>query len=112
MLLTLMSPRFLYHELDQRQGDSYDVAARLSYGLWDSLPDDELLRAAAAGKLTKPDEVRKQAARMVDDMRTRGKLHDFFVQWLRLDRFEELSKDTARFPDFDDAIESDLHSAL
>ncbi len=112
VLLTLMSPRFLYRELDQRQGDAYDVAARLSYSLWDSLPDDELLRAAVAGKLSKPDEVRRQATRMVDDMRTHGKLHDFFSQWLRLDRFEELSKDSKRFPDFDDAVVSDLHTAL
>jgi len=111
-LLVLMSPRFLYHEVEHGRPDQYDVAARLSFGLWDSLPDQGLLQAAAGGKLATPEQVRQQAARMVDDPRTRGKLHDFFTQWLRVDHFEELSKDTKRFPDFDDAIVSDLHTAL
>ncbi|MCE9607186.1 MAG: DUF1592 domain-containing protein [Planctomycetia bacterium] len=112
VLLVLMSPRFLYHEVDHGKPDSFDVAARLSFGLWDSLPDQGLMQAAAQGKLSTPAEVRKQAERMLDDPRTRGKLHDFFVQWLRVDHFEELSKDTKRFPDFDDALVSDLHTAL
>lgn len=111
-LLVLMSPRFLYHEVEHGRPDQYDVAARLSFGLWDSLPDQALLQAAAGGKLATPEQVRQQATRMVDDPRTRGKLHDFFTQWLRVDHFEELSKDTKRFPDFDDALVSDLHTAL
>lgn len=112
VLLVLMSPRFLYHEVEHGRPDQYDVAARLSFGLWDSIPDAALLSAAAAGKLGTPEQVRQQATRMIDDPRTRAKLHDFFVQWLRVDHFAELSKDTKRFPDFDDRIVDDLHTAL
>lgn len=112
VLLVLMSPRFLYHEVDHGRPDQYDVAARLSFGLWDSIPDAALLSAAAAGKLGTPEQVRQQATRMIDDPRTRAKLHDFFTQWLRVDHFAELSKDTKRFPDFDDRIVDDLHTAL
>ncbi len=116
VLMTLLAPQFLYLELEPPlptdPSDDFDVASRLSYGLWDSLPDDELARAATAHKLSTLDQVRQQARRMVDDARTRGKLHDFLSQWLRLDRFEELSKDSKRFPDFDQAIVSDLHTAL
>ena len=64
VLLTLKSPRFLYPDLGQ--ADDYSVATRLALGLWDSMPDDELLRAAAAGRLNTPDEVRQQALRMSD----------------------------------------------
>ena len=53
VLLVLKSPRFLYREVGGGP-DAYDVASRLSFGLWDSLPDEELLDAAAAGKLAHP----------------------------------------------------------
>ena len=112
VLLVLMSPRFLYHEVEHGRADAYDVAARLSFGLWDSLPDQTLLQAAAGGKLSTPEQVRQQATRMLDDPRTKAKLREFFNGWLRVDHFEELSKDTKRFPDFDDRIVDDLHTAL
>jgi hypothetical protein len=112
VLLVLMSPRFLYHEVEHGRADQYDVAARLSFGLWDSLPDQTLLQAAAGGKLSTPEQVRQQATRMLDDPRTKAKLRDFFKGWLRVDHFEELSKDTKRFPDFDDAVVADLNTSL
>jgi hypothetical protein len=79
VLLTLKSPRFLYPDLGQ--ADDYSVATRLALGLWDSMPDDELLRAAAAGRLNTPDEARQQALRMLRDSRSRAKLRDTFHHW-------------------------------
>ena len=69
-------PRFLYHEVSGKL-DAYDVACRISYGLWDSLPDQALLEAAAAGKLATRQQVAEQAQRMVADLRTRGKIREF-----------------------------------
>jgi hypothetical protein len=111
VLLTLKSPRFLYREVGGGP-DAYDVAARLSFGLWDSLPDQELLDAAAAGKLGTREQVAKQAERMLGDLRARAKLRDFFGQWLRIDQFTELAKSPQRFPSFDAAVISDLRTSL
>ena len=55
------------------------MAERISFGLWDSLPDAALLEAAAAGKLATREQVAEQAERMVADPRTRAKLHEFFL---------------------------------
>jgi hypothetical protein len=112
ILLTLLSPRFLYQDIDVGRLDAYDVASRLSLGLWDSLPDDKLWQAAASGKLMKSDEVRRQAERMASDLRTSAKLHEFFEQYLRIDHFTDLAKDAKRFPEFDEEIVSDLHTSL
>jgi mono/diheme cytochrome c family protein len=111
VLLSLVSPRFLYQEIGD-QLDGYDVACRLSFGLWDSLPDQQLQQAAASGKLSTPDQVRRQAERMLPDLRTRSKLHEFCLQWLNVDHFTDLAKDSKRFPEFDEEIESDLRTSL
>jgi hypothetical protein len=112
VLLVLKSPRLLYRELGLRAPDSYDVAERLSFGLWDSLPDHELLTAAAAGELTTRERVIAQAERMVFDPRARSKLRDFFLQWLKVDHYPDLSKDPKLFPWFDRAVASDLRTSL
>lgn len=112
VLLALKSPRFLYHEVDGPSADAYDRAARLSYALWDSLPDEQLLQAAAAGQLSTSEQLRRQADRMVNDPRAHGKVRQFLDQWLQVDRFEDLSKDAKRFPDFDEALVSDLRTGL
>ena len=66
--------------------DAYDVASRLSFGLWDSLPDQPLREAAAAGRLASREQVADQAERMVADLRARSKLREFFLQWLKVDQ--------------------------
>ncbi|MDG3006651.1 DUF1592 domain-containing protein [Paludisphaera mucosa] len=111
VLATLISPAFLYHEPDGAL-DAYDVAARLSFGLWDSLPDSTVLEAAAKGELKTREEVARQAERMVDDLRTRAKLREFLIQWLKVDRVADLSKDPKVFPDFNEAVASDLRTSL
>src|SRR4030095_7302695 len=64
LLLILKSPRFLYREVGSPQPDAYDVASRISFGLWDSAPDDELLKAAASGQLSTREQVAAQVHRM------------------------------------------------
>jgi cytochrome c553 len=111
VLLALKSPRFLYHEVDGGL-DPYDVASRISFGLWDSLPDKELLQAAASGQLASREQVARQAERMLPDLRTRSKVREFFLQWLRVDRIPDVAKDPGQFPGFDEAIASDLRTSL
>src|SRR5437588_9416731 len=111
VLLVLKSPRFLYREIAGGR-DAYDTASRISFGLWDSLPDRELLEAAGAGKLATREQVVRQAERMVSDLRTRSKLREFFFGWLKVDPAPDLAKDSKRFPGFDAAIASDLRSSL
>jgi mono/diheme cytochrome c family protein len=111
VLFVLKSPHFLYRE---RNGgaDAYDVASRLSFGLWDSLPDQELLDAAAAGRLTTREQVERQAERMLSDPRTHTKLRSLFFQWLKADPVPEVAKDLARFPEFDPVLVADLRTSL
>jgi mono/diheme cytochrome c family protein len=110
LLLVLKSPRFLYPGLGA--GDAYDAATRLSFGLWDSLPDAELQKAAAANELSTREQVARQAERMLADPRARAKLREFFLQWLKVDQAPDLAKDANRFPGFDDAAASDLRASL
>lgn len=111
VLFALKSPRFLYRE-DGGQPDGYTVASRLSFALWDSLPDQKLLDAAKAGKLTNRDEVAKQAERMLADPRTKEKVRGFLHHWLRVDHVADMAKDAKRFPGFDAAAVADLRTSL
>jgi mono/diheme cytochrome c family protein len=112
VLLSLLSPRFLYHDAHGPRQDGYDVATRLSLGLWDSLPDEQLLKAANSGRLATVEQVRQQAERMAGDLRARSKLNEFFLGWLNVERFADLAKDSKRFPEFDEQVVSDLRTAL
>ncbi len=111
-LLVLKSPRFLYRETGRGRPDGYDVASRLSFGLWDSLPDQVLLDAAAAGQLANHDQVALQAERMVTDLRARSKLGGFFLQWLKIDQGRDIVKDPKQFPQFGETVVSDLRTSL
>lgn len=112
VLLVLKSPRFLYTEIGGNGPDAYDVASRISFGLWDSPPDQELLQAAAAGRLATREQVVRQAERMVPDLRTRSKIRSFLLQWLKVEQAPDLAKEPGRFPGFDEAIASDLRTSL
>lgn len=111
VLLVLKSPRFLYQEFGGSL-DGYDVASRIAFGLWDSLPDRTLLEAAASGQLATREQVARQAERMLADLRTRSKLRGFFLQWLKVDQVPDVAKDPSRYPGFDDVIASDLRTSL
>ena len=90
--------------------DSYEMASRLSYFLWRSMPDAALMAAADANRLTTPDEVAAQARRMVDDPRADQTLSDFIVQWLELAPLQGLFKDAATYPAFKPALADSMRA--
>jgi hypothetical protein len=111
VLLTLKSPRFLYRELTGGN-DPFDVAERLSFSLWDSLPDAELWQAASSGQLVTREMVEQQARRMLNDVRAKAKLRRAVLTWARADHGLDLAKDPMRFPGFSPEIISDLRRSL
>lgn len=111
----LLSPQFLYRiegGADTGLGDvaldGYELASRLSYLLWQSMPDDELFRAAGAGELSKPAELEKQARRLLADPRGSDAFLDFHRQWLDFDRLSRQNKDTALFPSWSTALRDSI----
>lgn len=112
VLLTLKSPRFLYPTIDSDASPGYRRANRLALALWDSLPDAALQTAAERGELDDEAGVRRWAKRMVDDPRARAKIMAGFHEWLDLNRWEELSKNSELFPEFDEALVADLRASL
>lgn len=111
ILFALASPRFLYREIGAAP-DAYDTASRLAFALWDSLPDQELLKAAGSGELATPEQITRQAERMEADPRAWFKLREFLLQWLKVDQVPDLAKDAKRFPGFDEAVRTDLRTSL
>jgi mono/diheme cytochrome c family protein len=116
VLLVLESPWFLYRELDaglaDKAGAAFDTACRLSFGLWDSLPDEELHKAAANGQLETRAQIAAQAQRMLKDPRCRAKIDAFFLLWLKVEQAADLSKDSQLYAGFDRAAASDLRTSL
>ena len=118
----LMSPKFSYRvDLGSpvrtaaskpsviRPLSGYDLASRLSYFLWSSMPDDELLARAAKGELNKPEVLVAEVRRMLQDDRANGLATEFGGNWLDFRRFEEISSvDRDRFPSFT----NDLREAM
>jgi mono/diheme cytochrome c family protein len=112
VLLVLKSPRFLYREAGGDVTDQFNTASRISFGLWDSLPDQQLTAAAASGKLQTPEQINEELHRMLSDMRTRSKLRDFFLGWLKISQPRDLSKDPKVFPEFTSDVISDLRTSI
>ncbi|HTN73938.1 MAG TPA: DUF1592 domain-containing protein [Pirellulaceae bacterium] len=112
LLLVLKSPRFLYPEAQPGERDDYVVAARLALGMWDSLPDQPLLDAAAKGQLKTREQVVAHADRLAKDPRARAKLRDFLLLWLRVDHVTDLAKDSEKFPEFTSELAADLRASL
>lgn len=112
VLLVLKSPRFLYREIGGTPGDQFDTAARLSFGLWDSVPDRDLISVAKKGELATREQIELQLRRMLSDLRTRSKLREFLLIWLRASQPKDLSKDPKVFPDFTADVASDLRTSL
>lgn len=111
VILALKSPRFLFREADGKD-DAYDLASRLSFGAWDTLPDDILLKAAETGQLSNRELVRQQAERLLRDPKARAKVMEFFLLWLKVDQFPEVIKDPKQFPGFDAMAATDLRTSL
>ena len=98
----LQSPKFLFHVTAGEAGPlrDYAIANRLSYFLWDTMPDRALLDAAANGELRTADGIERVARRMLEDKRARQAVDEFFNQWLRFDRMLSAAKDDGRYPTF------------
>ena len=109
-IFTLSNPAFLYPGVGPQ--DDYAVASRLALTLWDSVPDNALLQAAAAGQLKTEAQVRKQAQRLLKDPRAKAKLRDFLHHWLHVEEGAEIAKDQQEYPGFDQAVVMDLRTSL
>lgn len=109
----ITSPRFLYPDLSEDGASpSFIAAGRLALALWDSLPDQELWKAAEQNQLEKPGQIRQQAQRMLADPRTRDKLRGFFHHWLELKEADAMGKSPERFPGVDAVVLADLRKSL
>jgi cytochrome c553 len=109
----LISPQFLFRvekdPTDVAPNTPYkisdlDLASRLSFFLWSSIPDDELLDAAIRGELHRPNVLNQQVRRMLADPRSRNLVNNFADQWLYLRNLESITPDLRLFPDFDDNL--------
>jgi hypothetical protein len=109
----LVSPQFLFRveqdPADAAPGSIYrigdlELASRLSFFLWSSLPDDALIDAAVAGKLGQPAELERQVSRMLADERASTLAQTFASQWLYLRNLRASAPDMYVFPDFDDNL--------
>ena len=96
----LQSPGFLFHAEQGGAARQYEVASRLSYFLWDTMPDAELLGSAARGELATPESIEKQARRMLADPRAHQSVDEFTSEWLRFDRLLGAVKDRRQYPQF------------
>jgi hypothetical protein len=89
---------------------NWEMASRLSFFLWSSIPDDELLRAAGAGELSNVEGIRRQAQRMIADPKARRLATEFFGQWLGFYHFDRRQGvDTSRFPEFTDDVKEAMY---
>jgi mono/diheme cytochrome c family protein len=109
----LVSPQFLFRVEQDPAGippntpyriSDLELASRLSFFLWNSIPDDELLNVAVAGKLHEPAVLERQVRRMLADSRSRALVTNFASQWLRLRNLDAITPDMRLFPDFDDNL--------
>lgn len=112
----LMSPHFCFRfDLASpgervRSLNDYELASRLSYFLWSSMPDEKLLACAATGRLTQPEVLMEQTRRMLCDPRIRGLATEFAGNWLDFRRFEEHnSVDRERFPSFTNELRQAMY---
>jgi hypothetical protein len=113
MMRVLVSPTFLYRVERAAPGakasplSDWELATRLSYFLWATMPDDALRQAAAAGRLRDPAELTAQTARMLKDPKARGLAVEFGAQWLQVrDIRRNREKNEKLFPTYDDTLRS------
>jgi hypothetical protein len=114
MQVMLQVPQFLYRVeygvpaaaagVNVVKLSSWEMASRLSYMLWGSMPDDLLFAAAEMGKLTTKEEIAAQARRMLGDSKAREVVAVFHEQWLELDKIDEIDKDKTLYPAYDPAL--------
>jgi hypothetical protein len=113
----LVSPHFLFRieqpgapgeGVDPVPVGAYELASRLSFFLWSSMPDDELLRVAGDGSLLKPDVLEAQVRRMLHDPKAEALVANFAVQWLNLAQLNLASPNRKVFKNFDRELRADM----
>ena len=112
----LLSPHFIYRpELDDDLTSTephllndYELASRISYFLWSSMPDDALFEAAANGSLRDEAGLRAEVDRMLSDPKAQALVDNFAGQWLRIRSLEDHVPDYAAFPEWDDALRDSM----
>lgn len=119
--VVLQAPQFLYL-VEEGVGEveagvielsDHELAARLSYLLWDTTPDEQLLDLADAGQLHDPEVLREQAERLLADTGRSGPAIDrFFREWMHFDGVPAYEKDDAQFPAYDDALATSMDEEL
>ena len=102
----LCSPQFIYMIEEPGELDDFAIATRLSYFLWSSMPDDELLAVADRGELHEPDVLRQQTLRLLDDRRCGDFVSRFAGQWLGVREVGIMQPDKELFPDYDEELEN------
>lgn len=105
----LSSPRFLFFKDSQEELDGYSIASRLSYFLWSSMPDDELMLLAKSDKLKTPEVLSEQVNRMLNDPRSEHFIKSFTDNWLELKHIDFTTPDRKLYPEFDNILK---HSML
>ncbi|MEM7011959.1 MAG: sulfatase-like hydrolase/transferase, partial [Verrucomicrobiota bacterium] len=100
----LSSPDFLYFQAGPGELDDFALAARLSYFLWKSLPDDRLFLLANEGTLRNPDVLRNEVDRMLDDEKSQRFIVDFLGQWLELNEIDATRPDEKLYVEYDDVL--------
>ncbi|MDQ6677785.1 MAG: DUF1592 domain-containing protein [Acidobacteriota bacterium] len=106
----LVSPDFLFRiERDEKGAaahrvSQFELASRLSYFLWSSMPDEGLFKCAESGALRQPEVLEAQVRRMLRDQKSQAFVENFAGQWLEIRRLESVRPDRERFPDFDDYL--------
>ena len=102
----LASPGYIYHQATEGQLGGHALAERLAYFLWNSSPDEELLKLAANGSILKSDTLSRQVERMLDDPKSRRFVDAFLDYWLDLRNMGESSPDLELYPEYqlDDAL--------
>jgi len=104
----LCSPDFLYHIEPPGQLDDYGLANRLSYFLWNSLPDARLAQLAASGEIRRPEVLRAEIERMLQDAKSQRLIKDFLGQWLRLREIAATDPDGKLYPEFSTYLQNSM----
>lgn len=97
----LCSPDFVFFQERLGESDDYALASRLSYFLWNTLPDDELISLAASGELHKPEVLRAQTERLLKHPKAKRFVSNFVSQWLELRQIDSTTPDKKLYPEFD-----------
>lgn len=113
LAMSLVSPEFLYlveprvGEVRQELSD-YELASRLSYFLWSTMPDDQLEKLAASEQLSQPMELDRQVTRMLADPKSQQFVEHFTNQWFDLNALDRVAVNPEFYPDFDDQLKADM----